>query len=57
MQEVGFSEPDGAGSSAPRKGTSHFSLCTFGKKFNLGWDRVGNTQEMFSEWGIWESTK
>lgn len=52
MQEVEFSGLDGAGSSAPRKGTSHSRPCAFGKRVNLGWDRVGNTKVIFSEWGI-----
>lgn len=46
MQEVGFSGPDGAGSSAPGKGTSHPGPHAFGKRFNLGWDKVGNNQDV-----------
>lgn len=52
MQEIGFSGLDGAASSTPREGTSHSRPCAFGKRFNLGWDRVGNTKEMLSEWDI-----
>ena len=57
MQEVRFSGPDGAGSSAPGKGTPHSRPCAFGKRFNLGWAGVGNTKEMFPERNVWESTK
>lgn len=48
MQEVGFSSPDGAGSSSPGKGTSHYRPCAFGKRFNLrrGGQRQGDVSKM-----------
>lgn len=57
MQEVGFSGPDGSGSSASEKGMSQSRPRAFRKRFNLGHDRVGNTKKMFPERDIWEHTK
>lgn len=57
MQEVGVSGPDGAGFSASGKDMSHSRPHAFGKRFNLGHDGVGNTEEVFPERDIWERTK